>query len=456
MSHSITSTPGGLRAARRMRATGLALLVASLVWPASQDQCSAAYLLPESLRRLQSELGPGQGTEDLSYDGVPSPLERAVDSAVYRLIPGDRLHIGIWGENPRIHRIRVSPEGDLIIPDVGPVRVAGITLVEAETRVTSALRQFYRTETVTVRLLELGLYRIAVTGMVASPGMVELASMARLSDALEAAGGLLTGASLRRIVIRAIDDTDTSAGGTAAEPGAVRSHDGAREVDLFRWFLDGDAGSNPLLAPGLAVYVPLRNEHVRVRGPVYTRLIETEAKPRADQIPNRPPEEPESIVEWRQGDTVGRILAWQGGISERATGRAALLRQGSQPIHLDLSSEASLMTPLMPGDLLEVEYGNRWVYVVGSVRLPGRFPYFPGRTALDYVSMAGGATELGRATGWKRVLPEGRQRDLAMDMVMEPGSTIRVPERRTHTFASLLGPLSTATAVVISVIALTR
>ncbi len=419
---------------------GLALILAWIIIHALADPCCGSYVFPEGLRRLQSEFGQPYGADELSYEGVAVPLERPVDPDTYRLIPGDRLHVGIWGDPAHTHRIRVSPEGDLLIPDVGPVRVVGRTLREAESVVTAALRPYYNTETVTVRIVELGLYRIAVTGMVASPGMVELTSMDRLTDALEAAGGLLSGASLRRISLR--------------DPGAPAGNIG--EIDLLQWFLDGDPASNPVLAPGLAVDVPVRGAHVRVRGPVNRRIIEKDARPRIDQIPNRPPEEPENIIEWKQGDTVGRILAWQGGLSEAATGRATLLRRGSQRVDLDLMNQESLRTLLQPGDLLEIEYGNRWVYVVGSVRFPGRFPYLPGRTALDYVAIAGGATELGRATGWRFIHPDGRQTGLALDMVMEPGSTIRVPERRTYTFASLLGPLSTATAVVISVIALTR
>ncbi len=424
----------------RVGRLGLPLLMTCIIMHTLADPGRGSYMLPEGLRRLQSELGQPYGTDELATDAVAVPLERPVDPDTYSLIPGDRLHVGIWGDPARTHRIRVSPEGDLLIPDVGPVRVVAMTLREAESAVTSALRPFYSTEAVTVRIIELGLYRIAVTGMVASPGMVELTSMDRLTDALEAAGGLLAGASLRRVTL--LDQ-----GAPAGEAG---------EVDLLGWFLDGDQGSNPVLVPGLAVDVPVRSDAVRVRGPVNMRIFEKEARPRPDPIPNRPPEEPESIIEWKQGDTVGRILAWHGGLSEAATGRATLLRSGSQRIDLDLTNRESMRTLMQPGDLLEIEYGNRWIYVVGSVRFPGRFPYLPGRTALDYVAMAGGATELGRATGWKLIHPDGRQTGLALDTVMDPGSTIRVPERRTYTLASLLSPLSTATALVISVIALTR
>ncbi len=433
---------------------GLALVLTWIIIHALADPCLGSYMFPEGLRRLQGEFGQPYGADELAYEGVAVPLERPVDPDTYRLIPGDRLHIGIWGDPARTHRIRVSPEGDLLIPDVGPVRVAGRTLRVAESVVTAELRPYYSTEAVTVRIVELGLYRIAVTGMVASPGMVELTSMDRLTDALEAAGGLLSGASLRRISLR--DPGASAAPDTRSTQGGQTPISDPVEIDLLQWFLDGDPASNPVLAPGLGVDVPVRGAHVRVRGPVNRRIIEKDARPRIDQIPNRPPEEPESIIEWRQGDTVGRILAWQGGLSEAATGRATLLRRGSQRVDLDLTLGESLQTMLQPGDLLEIEYGNRWVYIVGSVRFPGRFPYLPGRTALDYVAMAGGATELGRATGWRLIHPDGKQTRLALDITMEPGYTIRVPERRTYTLASLLSPLSTATAVVISVIALTR
>ena len=395
------------------------------------------------LERLQQTQGRDLTTSGGTTAPAPStPLETLVDPATYRLFSGDELHLGIWGEIPCSFLLSVGPEGDLVLPGKGPLRVAGLTLRETEDAVVTTLRPIYGQARVTLRLTQQAKIRIMVTGMVAKPGIYQITGADRLSSLLELAGGVRPGGSLRRIVVRRPDDPS----GRGAP----------REIDMLPWSLQGEIDSNPFLEPGMRVEVPAQGAAVRVRGPVFSRGALQTPVAAAVRIADRPEEEPDLLIEMRLGDTVGLLLDQVGGLSDRATGRGTLQRGNDPPRVLDLSSPEGRSLPLRPGDTLEVEYAMRWVFVTGSVRSPGRFPYLPGLNASDYIHLAGGATEIGRTSGWTIEAPDGTRRSVKHAGPVLPGSTLRVPEQRSYKTTTWLSPLSTATALLISIVALTR
>lgn len=370
-----------------------------------------------------------------------APLEAAVDPARYRLFPGDELHLGLWGGAPGAWIFVVSPEGDLVLPKAGPVRVAGLTLSEAEARVRTALAPLFGRTTVTLRLLSPARFLVQVTGMVGRPGIYESSGPTRLSAVLEQAGGVRPGGSIRRIGLRS-----TPAGGET--PVAI-------EVDLLRWALGDAPDANPVIEPGTAIEVPPQEAAVRVRGPINGTTLQG-ATPPSGRVLDRPDEEADLTLEVRPGDTAGLILDSVGGLSDRATGLGLLRRAGQAPLELDLTRREGRAAPLLPGDTLDVGYARRWIYVTGAVRVPGRVPHYPGLTVHDYVNLAGGPTEIGRADGWRVERPDGRSERVDRQLALSAGTTVRVPERRAYKATSWLAPLSTATALLISIVALTN
>ncbi|MDE6502858.1 MAG: polysaccharide biosynthesis/export family protein, partial [Muribaculaceae bacterium] len=61
----------------------------------------------------------------------------------YRLGPGDEVVINIWGNNENNIRETITPEGNIIVSQVGPVYLSGLTVKEANNRVKSALSSIY-------------------------------------------------------------------------------------------------------------------------------------------------------------------------------------------------------------------------------------------------------------------------------------------------------------------------
>jgi len=417
----------------------LAAILAAEAGPARAAEGGGSVLFDAS-RRVQGKTpGSETGTLGLVQGPVFWSLEETIDPATYRLLPGDQLHLGLWGETTRAYPLVVTPEGELIIPECGPLAVSGLTLAEAERRAAALLSPLYPKAGVTLRLLSPGRFRIVVTGMVRSPGIYEITRVDRMTAAISTAGGIRAGGSVRRIRLLAPGSTKEGAAG---------------EIDLIPWLVRGDLDHNPLLEPGWTVDVPSMGPTVRVRGPVNGRAgLVMFTEPDA-QLSNLPEEDPSRALEWREGDTVGSILELAGGLSERASGEGALVHEGAPLVQCDLTRAEDLARPVAAGDLLEVGYDSRWIFVVGAVRSPGRYPYLPGLQAPDYINLAGGPTELGRFNAWIVEGEEGGR--LAKETPMAPGLTVRVPERRSYKLTTVLAPLTSATAFIISVVALAR
>jgi protein involved in polysaccharide export with SLBB domain len=427
-------------ATARMAGARMAPAVAALLFA----EIAFAQLPSGSVLEPQPPLQAGDRTtpSETAPPAPSTPLEALVNPETYRLFSGDELQLGIWGEIPRTFLLTVGPEGDLVLPGKGPLRVGGLTLREAEEAVVVTMRPIYGQARLTLRLTRQARIRIMVTGMVAKPGIYEVTGADRLSSLLELAGGVRPGGSLRRIEVRSSDDP----GGRGAP----------REIDMLPWSLRGEIDSNPFLERGMRVEVPAQGSAVRIRGPVLSRGALQTPVAAAVRVGDRPEEEPDLLVEMRLGDTVGLLLDQVGGLSDRATGRGTLQRGNEPPRVLDLSSPDGRSLLLRPDDVLEVEYAMRWVFVTGSVRSPGRFPYLPGLGAHDYVSLAGGPTEIGRTSGWTIERPDGTRQPVKHAGPVLPGSTLRVPEQRSYKTTTWLSPLSTATALLISIVALTR
>lgn len=111
--------------------------------------------------------------------------------------PGDVLELSIAGglSNDAVVDliVRVGDDGNALLPDVGPVRLAGFELAEAEQAIAMACvqRGLYLQPHVAATLKHQRINRITVVGAVEKPGIVELPrGQSYLLDAVVAAGGL--------------------------------------------------------------------------------------------------------------------------------------------------------------------------------------------------------------------------------------------------------------------------
>ena len=174
-------------------------------------------------------------------------LENSIDPAEYMLGAGDELSIDIWGETNIHNTLTVTPEGDLLIPGVGKVSVAGIYLSDAKNTVSEAILQSYKKVPITITLTKLKKVKVIVSGRVRSPGVYSVYANTRISEAVDTAGVIEDSSSLRNIVITHMNGESSIA-------------------DIFKFIRIGDRIRNPYVQGGDIVFVPSREEDINTIG----------------------------------------------------------------------------------------------------------------------------------------------------------------------------------------------
>ena len=101
----------------------------------------------------------------------------------YRLGPGDQLQIEVWGASEANITQKVTPDGYISIPNVGPINVNGLTVQAASNRIKAKLSQIYSgmassnvnlSTNVKVSLGQIRTIQVNIMGEVARPGTYAL------------------------------------------------------------------------------------------------------------------------------------------------------------------------------------------------------------------------------------------------------------------------------------------
>lgn len=118
---------------------------------------------------------------------VPSPAQ-------LRIGGGDLLNISVYGVPELAQDVRVNNSGDVYLPLIGYVQLAGLTPDQAQTVIENRLREgeFVKSPHVTVFLKEYVNQSATVTGEVNKPGVYPILGKQRLLEVLANAGGLTT------------------------------------------------------------------------------------------------------------------------------------------------------------------------------------------------------------------------------------------------------------------------
>jgi len=347
---------------------------------------------------LQTGLQPRLARTD-SVEGLPifgldifrratsqfQPLLSGPVPDTYRLGPGDQLVLVLTGEVELAHEREVTREGFIVIPNVGQVFVANLTMADLRAVLRTRLAGSYSgidrgTTTLSVTVARLRTNQIYVTGEVEQAGAYQLASVATVTNALYAAGGPTELGNLRGVRVQ-------------RRSGEVIT------LDLYPYLLAGDVSGDVILEQGDVVFVPLKGRRVQLNGavarPAYYELSETEGL--IDVLSAAGGFAPNAL---RRRLSIHRVLL----PSERGPGladRAAIdleLRAAT-----DTATQGYLGGVVIPavgiqdGDSIVVDSiypltEGYWVTVAGMVRTPGRFPWRDGMTLREVVELARGPT----------------------------------------------------------------
>jgi protein involved in polysaccharide export with SLBB domain len=337
-------------------------------------------------------------------------LESTIAPESYFVGPSDVIAINVWTSPPLALQLTVTPEGTLIIPTVGEIRVADITLAAARQKIVDALMKRYRFGEPTVTLVSPRPIVVTVRGTVLNPGSYVMAAYNRVDKAVEEANSLLPGQgfeelravrermSTRRIIVRHKDGTQSRA-------------------DVQKFLATREDRWNPYLREGDNVVVPPNDFHKNVIG-VYGEV----------NVPGR--------YEFAEGDSVKDALRIAFGFSPAAQDDSVEFSR--QDLRGDIVERSILNGmailvgaqpdfPLQPGDRLLVHgavdlRGDYRVKVTGEVLRPGTYPITRNSSRLaSIIQAAGGFTEFA-ALASAEVL---RQPIAAADVALEQLESLR-------------------------------
>ncbi|PJE48046.1 MAG: hypothetical protein CUR34_00770 [Sediminibacterium sp.] len=161
------------------------------------------------------------------------PNMRIATPSNYVLGVDDELSIDIFGFSEKTSKYKINTEGQIRIPNIGPVTIAGLTIEEARTKLKSVMAKTYPglnsgNTSLQVSLGQIRSIRVTLIGEVSQPGTYELSSLSTLANALYASGGPSNNGSFRKIDL-------------------IRNGKRLVTFDLYDFLLNGDLTKNVLL-----------------------------------------------------------------------------------------------------------------------------------------------------------------------------------------------------------------
>lgn len=119
----------------------------------------------------------------------------------YVLGPGDKLIIDVYGASQESLSLTVSPDGDITVPECGPIHVSGLTVSSAQARIKSRLGEFYSSSDIKTTVGQTRSILVNVMGEVKTPGTYTLSAFATVFHAIYMAGGINNLGTLRNIKV---------------------------------------------------------------------------------------------------------------------------------------------------------------------------------------------------------------------------------------------------------------
>jgi len=374
-----------------------------------------APLAPEPLTEFQQFVASTTGQTlpifgaDL-FRSVPStfaPLEMTPVPLDFVLGPGDELRIRVWGQVNFQANLRIDRSGDIFLPQIGPVHVAGMPFSALDAHLRDAVGRVYHNFNLTADVGQIRAIQVYVSGQARRPGVYTVSSLSTLVDTLFASGGPSVQGSMRHIQLR-------------------RGSTMVTEFDLYDLLIHGDKSKDVKLQSGDVIFISPAGPQVAVTGSV------------------RNP----AIYELRADELLSGLLTDAGGVtSVAAEARVSIERvEDHRDRHaMEVAYDASgLATPMADGDLVRVysivPLYRKTVILRGNTANPGRFAWHPGMHISDLIPDK--ESLITRNYWWKRAqlgLPGPEQAEA-------PGQSIQTLSAQQRMGSTSLAAAQTSTA----------
>ena len=141
----------------------------------TQEAVNAASLPSQSVINTTRPYQDVQ-TQDMMFGeqlfrGAFSTTSGSTFNDSYVINPGDNVQVRMWGAYQYAATMTVDPQGNIFLPNVGPVRISGVQNGNLQNVVKSAVNRIYRSNVGVYASLEQAQpVKVFVTGFVKQPG----------------------------------------------------------------------------------------------------------------------------------------------------------------------------------------------------------------------------------------------------------------------------------------------
>ena len=274
------------------------------------------------------------------FKNIPVPPD-------YLIGPNDNIKIILFGSNNGKYDLTVTRDGDIFIPEIGPIYVAGITFEDMKKSIEQIVSSELIGTNANVTLGSLRSIDIFVLGSAKNPGMYSISALSTLTNAIINSGGIDTSGSLRSIRHKRNGEVITT-------------------FDFYDLLLEGDTSNDSRLMQGDVIFIEPIGKTVGVNGEV-----------------NKP-----GIYELKDEETLSDLLEYARRPKPKANlDLAEITRINSSSNSFDLLSvnlndNTDLKRVLNNGDVLSIysvqDNLKKAVLVKGHALQPGFFPWNDG------------------------------------------------------------------------------
>ena len=278
----------------------------------------------------------------------------------YEIGIGDQILINIWGNSQNNYQLTVNKNGQILIPDVGPLYIAGTTFQEAEKKIKERLTAIYSDMSgnnpktfAQINMGQLQSIQVNLVGEVTTPGTYVLPVTASAFNALYLSGGPSSIGSFRNIKI-------------------IRDNSIIKNLDIYKFLVEADPSDNIILKDEDIIFIPPADKRVDVKGEFKRN----------------------GLFELKANEKLNDLIRFAGGFTEDAyLAKTQIYRKSQQGFQiLDIPFSQLSTTTLENGDeirngSIQEIFENR-VTISGAVYRPGEYEWVPGLTLYDLIMKA--------------------------------------------------------------------
>ena len=323
---------------------------------------------------------PESPTAARFFDLTGEPIIKTIPDS-YLLGPGDILTINLGNITADEVQQQVSSQGDVMLPTVGKVKIAGLTVTEAEKALDEACSKYFRNHNVRIQINQVRKIEVYLTGQVHQAGIYLCYANTTISQFMQLTSRLLFGdPSIAGFGERNFYNRTNPLFNEVLPEGSVRRVELRRGtetkvLDLAQIMVKGEKSNDIPLEHGDVVYIPPMQKSVIVKGGVN---------------PGR--------YEVMDGDTLSDILQIAGGSGAMnlsdiiAVEQVNDLTRSARTVNIASMTYTDDNTPfkITSDTIIRLPQHQEFVYIIGAVPYPGQQDFIEGDTLMDYLGRAGG------------------------------------------------------------------